>query len=256
MGSQVFLEHDKVKTLTNRDNLFKNKNLLYWYENLFRAQFFGINELEKKVILEIGSGTSPLHFFYKNVITSDIMDLPYLEHRFDCHFIDIYEKIFDRSVDIVTMTNVLHHVQDPILCLKKIAVKLRSGGCVIIAEPFCSFLSTMVFKCFHHEPLQFKIDRPVLNDIKGPLSSANMALPYMIFFSDKGWDKQLENTYTFSKENVDYFSSLSYMLTGGISRRTPIPGWLYKKIFFLDHYLSRKFPRLFSAFFIIKLIKK
>ena len=149
-----------------------------------------------------------------------------------------------------------HHLRDPISCLKKIAVKLKSGGCVTVAEPYFSFLSRIIYKCFHHEPSEFNIAAPLLSEIKGPVSSANMAIPHMIFFSSKGWDKALSNIYDFSKENAIYYSSLSYMATGGISRRFLVPGWLYKKAFILDCYLAKKFPKLFSAFFIIKLVKK
>ena len=36
-------EHDLKKTLTNREKLINNKNLLYWYQVLFEIQFkFGI----------------------------------------------------------------------------------------------------------------------------------------------------------------------------------------------------------------------
>lgn len=256
MPSQELLERDKAQTMMNRDNLFRNGNLLFWYENLYKMQFSGMDDLGAKVILEIGSGTSPLQHFYKNVITSDVMNLPYLDHRFDCHLIDDYAGIPDGSVNIVTMTNVLHHLSDPVSCLKKIAVKLKPGGCVILTEPYFSFLSRIIYKWLHHELFQFDIDAPVLKEVKGPLSSANMAIPHMIFFSNKGWDGELKELYNFSREDAVHFSSLSYMATGGISRKLPIPGWLYKRIFILDRYLAKRFPKLFSSFFIIKLIRK
>lgn len=255
MGSSDLFDHDRQQTETNRENLFKNRNLLYWYENLYKTQFEGVNDPRACAILEIGSGTSPLQHFYKNVVTSDVMRLPYLDHTFDCHQIDRYAAIPDGSMDIISMTNVLHHLQDPLACLRKMAVKLKPGGCVLLGEPYFSFLSRIIYT-FHHEPSVFSIDAPVLREVKGPLSSANMAIPHMIFFSDKGWDRQVADIYDLSKEHAVYYTALSYMITGGISRRVPLPEWLYRKIFTLDLYLSRRWPGIFCSFFIIKLVKR
>ena len=256
MDDQDLSGQDKARTLANRSGLSRNKNLLYWYENLYKTQFSGINDIAGKRILEIGSGTSPLKYFYKNVLTSDIMDLDYLDHKFDCHSIDRYAGIPDGTIDIITMTNVLHHLQDPVLCLKKISVKLKKGGSVIMAEPYFSSLSRIIYKHLHHEPSLFDIDKPVLGKIEGPLSSANMAIPYMLFFSDRGWTKEIADIYHFSKDSAVYYSALSYMATGGISRRIPIPYFFYKWFFGLDNCLAKRFPRALSSFFIIKLVKK
>ena len=256
MDKENLFEHDKALTLVNRDNLLKNKNLLYWYKNLYETQFSGIARLSEKTVLEIGSGTSPLKYFYDNVVTSDIMELDYLDHAFDCHAINRYQFIPDNSVDIITMTNTLHHLQDPILCLKNLAVKLKNGGSVIIAEPYFSFFSKIIYKYLHHEPSIFDIDKPVLSEIKGPLSSSNMAIPYMIFFSNRLWYKELTDIYDFSKDEAVYYSAFSYMATGGISRRIPIPHFLYRALFGLDKVLAKTFPRIFSSFFIMRLVKK
>ena len=90
-------------------------------------------------ILEIGSGTSPLKQFLSNVMTSDVLDLDYLDLVFDCHEIDKLDAIKDNSLDVITLTNVLHHLKSPIAFLNRAASKLKSGGKVIATEPF--FLS-------------------------------------------------------------------------------------------------------------------
>jgi hypothetical protein len=151
---------------------------------------------------------------------------------------------------------VLHHLRDPLLFLQKAAVKLKPGGRIIMTEPFYSLLSRIIYRCLHHEPSDFKIDKPCLQRIQGPLSSANMALPYMIFFTDKGWEKPLLNLYEYSCKNIMHFSAISYMATGGISKRIPLPHWFYKVLLRFDVKLSVKFPRLCSAFFILTLTRK
>lgn len=256
MNKDNDFEKDKEWTKLNRTKLFNNKNLLYWYEKLYECQFNAVADIESKNILEVGSGTSPLKKYYKNIITSDIIDLDYLDYQMDCHRIDEVDYIADGSLDIITLTNVLHHLKDPLSFLTKASVKLKKGGQIIMVEPYFSILSKLVYRYLHHEPSVFELDEPLLREIKGPLSSANMAIPYMIFFSNKNWHSRLSSIYDFSPKSVACFSSLSYMATGGISRKLPIPGFLYKRLFKIDLWLANTFPRLLGSFFIMKLRKK
>lgn len=246
-------EEDLRATLRSRALLKGNVNLQYWYGQLFERMFYGESELRNKVILEIGSGASPLKSIVPWVITSDVMPLDYVDHVLDCHDIDRYSGIEDQSVDIIVLTNVLHHLRDPLKFLRNARVKLRPGGKIIMAEPYFSAISYPLYKLLHHEPVNFKIGAPLLEDILGPLSSSNQAMPYMIFFSRPQWLATLAPAYDISATRMEYFSSLTYMMTGGISHKLPIPRRLYDLAFPIDAWLAAHFPRLFASFFIVKL---
>jgi hypothetical protein len=97
---------DRAATLRNRARLGANKNLLFWYRELYRDQFKDFPNPAALSILEIGSGTSPLKEFVPSVITSDVLDLDYLDLVFDCHEIDKLDAIEDNSLDVITLTNV------------------------------------------------------------------------------------------------------------------------------------------------------
>src|SRR5438876_1229018 len=168
---------DRTITLRNRARLGANKNLLFWYRELYRDQFKDFPNPAALSILEIGSGTSPLKQFLSNVVTSDVLNLDYLDLVFDCHEIDKLDAIKENSLDVITLTNVLHHLKSPIVFLNRAATKLKSGGKVIATEPFFSILSTVVFAYLHHEPVDFRISEPELAHEEGPLGSANIALP-------------------------------------------------------------------------------
>src|SRR5438132_14111692 len=129
---------DRATTLRNRELLDANRNLLFWYRELYRDQFRDFPNPATLSILEIGSGNSPLKQFLSNVITSDVLDLDYLDLVFDCHEIDKLDAIRDNSLDVITLTNVLHHLKSPIAFLDRAASKLKSGGKVIATEPFFS----------------------------------------------------------------------------------------------------------------------
>lgn len=252
MENQAFRQ-DLVVTLRNREALFKKPNLLYWYGKLYERLFGDPQTADELRILEIGSGMSPLKHFYPSVITSDIMPLDHVDHVFDAHRIDRVKEIPPSSLDVITLTNVLHHLRDPITFLLKARGRLRSGGRVILVEPYYSRLSKQIFTRLHHEPSNFSIEAPLLADVAGPLSSANMAIPYLIFCGGRGWEKSLQQRYRWDETQMFFYSALSYMATGGVARKIPLPTWLYRTIFEVDCRLADHFPTLLASFFCLTL---
>jgi SAM-dependent methyltransferase len=244
-------DDDCAATLRNRALLSANRNLLFWYRELYHDQFEDFSNPAALSILEVGSGTSPLKQFLSNVVTSDVLNLRYLDLVFDCHEIDRFDGIRDKSLDVITLTNVLHHLKSPIVFLNRAATKLKSGGKVIATEPFFSLLSTPIFRYLHHEPVDFEISEPELKNIRGPLASANIALPWLIFFRRADWADALSEKYNTANASVRFFTAVSYMATGGISHKLPLPSWLYRALFPVDLFLSRSFPRLFASFFTV-----
>src|SRR6266498_137397 len=174
---------DRAATLRNRARLGANKNLLFWYRELYRDQFRDHPNLSTLTILEVGSGTSPL-------------------------------------------------------------------------KQFLSVLSTPIFKYLHHEPVDFRISEPELGEVQGPLASANIALPWLIFFQRREWLQPLNENFDVATLSTRPFSALSYMATGGISRRLPVPHFLYRSLLHIDLALSRCFPALCASFFTVTLTRR
>jgi SAM-dependent methyltransferase len=255
-ASQSREAEDRATTLRNRARLGANENLLFWYRELYRDQFRDLPNASRLSILEVGSGTSPLKQFLPNVITSDVLDLDYLDLVFDCHEIDKLDAIQDNTLDVITLTNVLHHLKSPVAFLNHAASKLKSGGKVIATEPFFSLLSTPIFKYLHHEPVDFRISEPELGEVHGPLASANIALPWLIFFRRREWLQRLNENFDVATLSTRPFSALSYMATGGISRRLPIPHFIYRWLFLVDLAIGRRFPGFCAAFFTVALTRR
>jgi SAM-dependent methyltransferase len=229
---------------------------LFWYRELYRDQFKDFPNPATLSILEVGSGTSPLTLFLPNAITSDVLDLDYLDIVFDCHDIDKLDTIKDESLDLITLTNVLHHLKNPIAFLNQAASKLKPGGKVIATEPFFSLVSTMIFRYLHHEPVDLRIAEPELESVRGPLTSANGALPWLIFYRHRDWLNRLNKNYDVDSLSLHPFTAFSYMMTGGISRKFPIPGFLYRVMFRIDLALSRYFPWLCASFFTLNMARR
>jgi hypothetical protein len=105
----------------------------------------------------------------------------------------------------------------------------------------------------HSEPSVFNIEQPRLEKVSGPLSSANQAIPYLIFFKRREWLTQLEPYYDLSQSKIGYFTSLSYMATGGINKKFPIHEVIYQIGFRIDQFLASHLPRFFASFFWVRL---
>lgn len=254
--SQNLFQQDLEQTLENRQRLQNNRNLMLWYQELYREVFRTVPDIDQKRVLEIGSGTSPLKMFLPNVITSDILTLEHLDIVFDCQNIADFSEIPDYSIDVITLTNVLHHLRDPINFLRSATRKLIKGGEVFIVEPYFSVFSYPLFKFLHHEPVNFGISRPVLETVDGPLSSSNQAMPYMIFFSQPSWLRELKDYYELDDIRFGFFTSLAYMVTGGISKTFPVPHWIYRPFLVIDRFLARTLPKLFASFFSVRMVAK
>ncbi len=108
---------------------------MYWYDRLYREQFRNEPQIARGRVLEIGSGTSPLKHFMPDVLTSDILELDYLDIIFDCHAISDFSGIPDHSLDVITMTNVLHHLRDPLAFLRSATRKLAQGAAYMSWNP-------------------------------------------------------------------------------------------------------------------------
>src|SRR5216117_389609 len=72
MSSTIIVQSEEAKdraaTLRNRARLGANKNLLFWYRELYRDQFKDFANPAALSILEIGSGTSPLNNFSQTLL--------------------------------------------------------------------------------------------------------------------------------------------------------------------------------------------
>lgn len=249
-------QKDLEQTRASRARLRQNANLMHWYRELYEELFTSDPQILGKRVLEIGSGASPLKNFLGTVITSDVLQLEYLDVVFDCHEIGETSAIADHSIDIITLTNVLHHLRDPLQFLRGATRKLAPGGQVVLLEPYFSWVSYPLYKTLHHEPVDFGIRRPLLDRIEGPLSSSNQAMPYMLFFSRPDWLGELGDCYDLAKTQFGFFTSMAYMATGGISRTFPVPTGLYRRLFVLDRWLARRWPRAFASFFTARLVAR
>lgn len=232
----IGMEVDDPLTTLKRRQIIKSKSFLRqlyveWYEKLL------IN-IDGDVV-ELGSGAGFIKEINSKIITSEILDLSGVDIVADA--LDLPFK--DDSLNAIIMTDVFHHIPDVEIFLKEAGRVLHSGGKIVMIEPWNSRWSSWVYKNLHSEP--FIVDAESWRiPSSGPLSGANGALPWIVFERDR---KKFDNLFpSLRVSKIEPFMPISYILSGGVSLRSLVPGFLYKPIRFLEGLLDQNAFAMFA----------
>jgi SAM-dependent methyltransferase len=171
-------------------------------------------------VLELGAGAGFLQEHVPGVIRSEIFHCPDVAVILDgCHL-----PFAPGSLRAVVMTDVLHHIPDVRRFLGEAADAVRDGGAIVMVEPWVTPWSRFVYTNFHHEPFQPAAEKWEFA-ATGPLSGANGALPWIVFERDRAIFEQEFRTWHI--ESIRPGMPLRYLLSGGVSLRSFMPGWTF-----------------------------
>jgi SAM-dependent methyltransferase len=210
------LDLDDPRTTELRRDVIQSKRFLHdiysdWYQQIARSVPDGDGE-----VLEIGSGAGFLAQFIPGLITSELLGCRGVRVILDAEQL----PFTGGSLRAVVMTNVLHHVPNPARFLEDAARCVRPGGVVVMVEPWVSTWSRFVYAHLHHEPFDPNAARWELAST-GPLSSANGALPWILFARDRErFERQFPE---WDIVGVVPCMPFRYLLSGGVSVRSLVP---------------------------------
>ena len=210
---------DPATTRLRRDILQKNVFLRKVYQEWYTMI---IQELPKssKPILELGTGPGFLKEMEGSLVTSEIQWIPGVDIVLDGQNLPFPNE----SLRAIVMTNVIHHIPKVKSFFSETLRCLVDGGKVIVIEPWLTDWSHFIYRNLHHEPID--PDAPTWEfPSDGPLSSANEALPWMIFFRDRDKFKDSFPQYKITK--IEPIMPFRYLMSGGFSSRIHMPGWTF-----------------------------
>lgn len=237
--ADIFVEHNRI---------LKSKKILYktyldWYQMFLDY----VSPLDGKKIVELGSGGGILKEIAPSVITTDVIPLP------GCDLVCRAEKLpfENESVDAIFMLNTLHHIPDCNTFFKEAERALCNNGILYITEPANTIFSRFIYKNFHHEPFDLLQQDWIINS-SNPLFDSNQALSWIIFHRDI--DLYTSRFPKLSIEKKFCHTPLRYLLSGGYSVASFLPGWSYPLIVALEWILKplNRFTSLFETVIIRK----
>jgi SAM-dependent methyltransferase len=171
-------------------------------------------------VLELGSGAGYCAQFIPGLITSEVFPCPGVQMVVQAAHLPFEAD----SLRAIVMTNVLHHLPDVRAFFGEASRCLRTGGKILMIEPWVTSWSRIVYSRFHHEPLQ-----PDALDWSfppsGPLSGANVALPWILFERDR--ERFAAEFPQFFLEELRPFLPFRYLLSGGVALRSLMPGFTH-----------------------------
>lgn len=201
-----------------------------WYETLLADERSVPGDPEAGALLELGSGGSFLEQLCPRVITSDVTE------GVARRVIDARELPFeDASLRAIFVTHVFHHIPDVARFLGEAQRTLVPGGVVSMIEvphtPFARFF----FDRFHPEPYDDRMAGWSFAS-SDAMMDANQALSWIVFFRDR---ERFEREFPgLALEETGWLPWLSYVLSGGVTRRNLVPGFLVPVVRLADRLLS------------------
>ena len=174
------------------------------------------------VYVELGSGCGFMKDVIPNVITSDVLPLSGVDKQFSA----LNMPFQNNSVDAFLMIDVMHHMGDTRAFLKELDRCTRPGGKILMIEPANTRWSRMIYTYFHQELFDPAADWDF--KVTGPLSSANTALPWIVFCRDRAqFEKEFPNLRV---RALRPHTPLRYLASGGVTMRQLLPSFAYSLV--------------------------
>jgi hypothetical protein len=198
-----------------RQKTFLRKIYAEWYAGI--AAHVGKCEAPT---LELGSGAGFLGETLPHLISSEVFFCPGVSAVLDGCSLPFGKA----ELEAIVMTDVFHHIPHVEKFIREAARCIKQGGSMVMVEPWVSKWSHLVYTHLHHEPFL-----PDANDwnfpSSGPLSGANGALPWIVFKRDR---EIFEAKFPeWEIRSIRLMMPVRYLLSGGISLRSFMPGWSF-----------------------------
>jgi len=198
----------------------------------------------------LGSGSGNLKEFLSDVISSDILYVPWLDAVLDAHKLPFK----DESLDSIVLFDVLHHLFKPTNFFSEAERTLRPKGRIVMMEPYISWASFFIYRFLHSEGMVWQTDPFKMagsGEDKNPFHG-NQAIPTLVFEKYREQFKKIfPRLKIIQEEKMDFFI---YPLSGGFHNSTLCPLFLWRSLEFIERFL-RPLNR-YMAFRLFMVIEK
>jgi SAM-dependent methyltransferase len=227
-----------ARFFATQKSIIQQRPLLKWcYDDWYaRLQADARSVTEPGLLVELGSGGSCLKELEPSLITSDVVD------GVADRVIDARRLPFaDSSIRALFLTHVFHHIPDVGAFFAEAERVLVPDGVVSMIEVAHTPFARFFFKNFHHEPYWDECQEWPFAQTDSMMDS-NQALSWMVFHRDRVRFEKLHPQ--LKVETTAHLPWLAYLVSGGVTMRQLVPGFLYGPIRGLEYLLSPLAPAL------------
>lgn len=210
---------DDPGTTVSRKELLRTKRILrVFYADCYAFFQHTADTAPPGRHVELGSGAGFLKETLPGVVTTECLPVPDV----DCHCSALALPFRPASLSALLLLDVFHHIPDADAFLREADRCLCPGGVLVMVEPANTLFSRFIYTRFHHEAFDPQVEAWTLPD-GGPLSTANGALPWIVFRRD---EERFARLYPhFHVEVFEAFGPIRYLVSGGMSHPQFLPGW-------------------------------
>jgi SAM-dependent methyltransferase len=175
--------------------------------------------------IELGSGIGSFAEAVASVVTTDVEPTQWAAHVVDAEAM----PFADASVANLVLVDVYHHLVSPARFLDEAVRVLAPKGRILLLDPYCSPVSTVAYRRFHHERTDLGA-APFDPDPRlagGPVEG-NQARSTLAFFRFPGeLGRRWPELSLVERRRLAF---LLYPLSGGLSRRPLVPAWAWRPL--------------------------
>ncbi|HXW05576.1 MAG TPA: class I SAM-dependent methyltransferase [Vicinamibacterales bacterium] len=227
-----------------REKSFLRRVYLHYYEQYERA--IG-RAAPGGLVIEVGSGAGFYHEVRPSVVSVDLRAGAYVDVLGSALALPFRAG----SASAILLLNVLHHLPDPAAFFRECERVLKPGGRVCLVEPYVGPLSRRLILPFHHEPWDEAAGWTL--PAAGPLTGANMALPWIVFCRDRArYDADFPNL---PVDSIRLHTIVLYLVSGGVSMRALLPASLFRLVVWLERLAAPAGP-LLASMMTIELVRR
>ncbi len=223
----------------------KSKYFFYNYRSIYQSviptQY--LKDRNSK-ILDIGSSGSLLSEIMPQIIRTDIEG-----KRIDLKLNAMKLPLKNKSIDCLVLKDSLHHIPDVEKFFLEAERVLKDEGVICVADPYWGPIAKIIFKYFHPEKFDDKVNSLVFNS-SNPWDS-NQALLKLIL---RNTTMSINIRQKFVCEELGPINGLSYILSGGLYGTQIVPASLLIKLneFELRHL---NWLKIFGTLFLVRFKK-
>ena len=207
-----------VETLREQERAWKDRPLLRRLYHDWFAQIGARLATVPGPSIELGSGIGRLREVVPDIVLTDVEPTSWcatVAHAEDLPF-------GDGEVANLVLIDVFHHVAHPARFLDEATRVLRSGGRVVILDPYCSPVSGPLYRRLHAERTDLDAD-PFDDDprVSSAPFESNQARATLAFFRSRAeLEERWPDLELVERARLSFFA---YPLSGGFMRRPLVP---------------------------------
>lgn len=235
------LDIDDPQTTIIRRHIINSKPFL---NSIYREWYQRLDIPPEGIVVELGSGGGFLSSVHAQVIMTEIFHLAHISLVANATCLPFRSG----SVRMFALVDVFHHIPNVGKFLAEAERCLEERGEIAMIEPWHTVWSRFIYQHLHPEPFEPGADWSI--PTSGPLTGANGALPWIVFERDLHVFRRLFPNLTLNTKTL--MMPISYLLSGGVSMRSLMPGFLYSFIRFIENRLPHD---LFAMFALLRISK-